>query len=58
MDTKPLGDLFGNSCPIGEKDGSKSVIPQHVIDLPKMGVKQGFPAGDEKPQPLNFFKFF
>jgi hypothetical protein len=58
VDTKSFGHLFSNSCAIGEKDGPKCVIPQDIIDLPKIRVQQRFPSGEEEAKSLDFFKFF
>ena len=56
MDAKPPGDFFCNQCAIGEKDRSKGMTSEDIVDLPELRVKQRFPAGNKKPEPLDLFE--
>jgi hypothetical protein len=53
---KPLRNVFCNQCAIGEKHGSKIVIPQDIIDPPELRMKQGLAPREKKTKSLHFLE--
>jgi hypothetical protein len=58
MDTEFSGDLSGDECAVGKKDGSERMVSQDLIDFPEIGMEQRFPSGEKESQPMDLFKFF
>jgi hypothetical protein len=56
VDTKSSGDSFRDQRSIGQKDGSKFVAPQKIIDFPEGRMQQWFSPGKEKTKSVDFFK--
>jgi len=56
VDSKFSGDRFRDQGPIGQKDGSKFVAAQKIVDFPEIRVQQRFSSGQEKTESLDFFK--
>jgi len=53
---KPLRNVFCNQCAIGEKHGSKIVIPQKIIDPPELRIKEGLAPREKKTKSLHFLE--
>jgi hypothetical protein len=47
MDTELFGNLFGNQRAVGKENGPERMVPELLVDLPKMRVKQRLPSGQE-----------
>jgi len=58
MDVESFGYCLGHQGAVGKENRPKRIVSQEIIDFPKMGMEQGLPSREDKPQPLDLFKFF